>query len=86
MLASIQTQIVQVQSLLGYDAAQPNPAPPRDIPRSAAGPEYLSEQEEEQLEAGLEQMREEGKRESEIIAAHWKRQQAEMEGKGVPIF
>ena len=54
MLASIQTQLVQVQSLLGYDAAQPNPAPPRDIPRSAIGPEYLSEQEEAQLEAGLE--------------------------------
>lgn len=83
MLQSIQSQIMQVQGLLGFDVAQSGSTPPREIPRSAVGPEYLDDKQEDELEASLEQVRQDGMKEAEIISNAWKRQQAEFHGTGV---
>ncbi len=83
MLQSIQSQIMQVQSLLGFDVASSNPAAPRETPRSPAQTEYLSDEEEAKLEAHLEEQRQDGLKEAEMIAKAWARQQAEFHGTGV---
>lgn len=82
MLSGIETQVTQVKLLLGFDAEAPAPQPARNIPTSSNA-EYVSDEEEKQIDDALESARQDGLKEAELIASAWKRQQAELNGVGV---
>lgn len=83
MLASIQQQILQVQGLLGFEASQPSVPSQVEASKAPAQTEYLTEDEENKIDAVLEQARVDGLAEAEQISKAWKRQQAEFHGTGV---